>query len=199
MSQTLEISLQMLDEWIRGVSECQLLSKPEVEKLCEKAKEILAEESNVQPISCPVTICGDIHGQFRDLIELFKIGGTIPNTNYIFMGDFVDRGFHSVETITLLILLKVRYPDRIWLLRGNHEARQVNISCGFFDECIRKYGDSSVWKCFNDLFDYLTISSLVENEVFVVHGGLSPSIQSIDQIRAIDRVVEVDSISYIVL
>ena len=73
------------------------------------------------------------------------------------------------------------------------------LSCGFFDECIRKYGDSSVWKCFNDLFDYLTISSLVENEVFVVHGGLSPSIQSIDQIRAIDRVVEVDSISYIVL
>ena len=70
------------------------------------------------------------------------------------------------------------------------------LSCGFFDECIRKYGDSSVWKCFNDLFDYLTISSLVENEVFVVHGGLSPSIQSIDQIRAIDRVVEVDSISF---
>lgn len=73
------------------------------------------------------------------------------------------------------------------------------LSCGFFDECIRKYGDSSVWKCFNDLFDYLTISSLVENEVFVVHGGLSPSIQSIDQIRAIDRVVEVDSISFVVV
>ena len=73
------------------------------------------------------------------------------------------------------------------------------LSCGFFDECIRKYGDSSVWKCFNDLFDYLTISYLVENEVFVVHGGLSPSIQSIDQIRAIDRVVEVDSISFLLL
>ena len=95
----------------------------------------------MQPIHCPVTICGDIHGQFRDLIELFKIGGQVPDTNYIFMGDFVDRGFHSVllfmtlheqvETITLLVLLKVRYPDRVFLIRGNHETRQVNISCVF--------------------------------------------------------------------
>ena len=196
MSHILEISLQKLDEWINGVSDCQLLSKPEIEALCEKAKEILVEEANVQPIHCPVTICGDIHGQFRDLIELFKIGGQVPDTNYIFMGDFVDRGFHSVETITLLVLLKVRYPDRVFLIRGNHETRQVNISCGFFDECIRKYGDSAVWKCFNDLFDYFSISALVEEEVFVVHGGLSPSIQSIDQIRAIDRVVDVGTISF---
>ena len=95
----------------------------------------------MQPIHCPVTICGDIHGHFRDLIELFKIGGQVPDTNYIFMGDFVDRGFHSVllfmtlheqvETITLLVLLKVRYPDRVFLIRGNHETRQVNISCVF--------------------------------------------------------------------
>ena len=91
--------------------------------LCEKLKEILIEESNVQPVQAPVTICGDIHGQFHDLLELFKKGGEIPNTRYIFMGDFVDRGFNSVETFQLLMCLKLKYPGHITLLRGNHESR----------------------------------------------------------------------------
>ncbi|GKD97550.1 serine/threonine-protein phosphatase PP2A-5 catalytic subunit isoform X2 [Tanacetum coccineum] len=98
----------------------------EVKTLCEKAKEILMEESNVQPVRSPVTICGDIHGQFHDLAELFRIGGKCPDTNYLFMGDYVDRGYYSVETVTLLVALKVRYPQRITILRGNHESRQVD-------------------------------------------------------------------------
>uniref|UniRef100_A0A804LHX6 Serine/threonine-protein phosphatase n=1 Tax=Zea mays TaxID=4577 RepID=A0A804LHX6_MAIZE len=92
----------------------------QVRALCEKAKEILMEESNVQS---PVTICGDIHGQFHDLAELFRIGGKCPDTNYLFMGDYVDRGYYSIETVTLLVALKVRYPQRITILRGNHESR----------------------------------------------------------------------------
>lgn len=88
-----------------------------------QAKEILINESNVQHVRAPVTICGDIHGQFHDLRELFKIGGQPPDTNYLFMGDYVDRGYYSVETVTLLVALKVRFKDRITILRGNHESR----------------------------------------------------------------------------
>ena len=91
----------------------------------KQAKEIFSKESNVQGVRAPVTVCGDIHGQFHDLMELFKIGGKIPDTNYLFMGDYVDRGYYSVETVSLLVAYKVRYPNRIYMTRGNHESRQI--------------------------------------------------------------------------
>ena len=180
-----------LDELICQVLECRPLSEPQMTRLCEKAREVLAKESNVHVVRAPVTVCGDVHGQFHDLIELFKIGGLPPDTNYLFMGDYVDRGYYSVETVTLLLLYKVRYPDRMHILRGNHESRQITQVYGFYDECLRKYGSPQVWKLLTDLFDYLPLTAVVENEVFCLHGGLSPTLDTLANIRSLDRIQEV--------
>jgi len=128
-------------------------------------------------------------------MELFKVGGFCPDTNYIFLGDFVDRGYNSVETFLLLLALKVRYPDRMTLIRGNHESRQITQVYGFYDECFRKYGSANVWRMCCEVFDFLSLGALIDNKILCVHGGLSPSITTLDQvlfmIRAIDRKQEV--------
>jgi serine/threonine-protein phosphatase 4 catalytic subunit len=180
-----------LDRQIEQLRRCEVIKESEVKDLCNKAREILVEESNVQRVDAPVTICGDIHGQFYDLKELFKVGGECPETNYLFMGDFVDRGFYSVETFLLLLALKVRYPDRITLIRGNHESRQITQVYGFYDECLRKYASVNVWRYCCEIFDYLSLSAIIDDRILCVHGGLSPSINTLDQIRTIDRKQEV--------
>eukprot|EP00871_Galdieria_phlegrea_P002061 jgi/Galph1/2856/GphlegSOOS_G1503.1 len=180
-----------LDAWIEKVRNAQYLPEPDLKRLCDYVKEILIEESNVQPVSSPVTVCGDIHGQFHDLLELFRTGGEVPETNYIFMGDFVDRGYNSLETFTLLLCLKARYPSRVTLLRGNHESRQITQVYGFYDECQRKYGNANAWKYCCEVFDYLTIAALIDGEILCVHGGLSPDIRTLDQIRTVDRRQEI--------
>lgn len=180
-----------LDRQIQQLKQCQTISEDEVRALCAKTIELLMREANIVPLNAPVTICGDIHGQFYDLLELFQEGGECPDVQYLFMGDYVDRGNYSVETLLLLLALKVRYPDRITLLRGNHESRQVTQTYGFYDECIRKYGNSNVWRYCTEVFDYLTISAMIEDEVFCVHGGLSPEIEYLHQINSIDRQCEV--------
>jgi serine/threonine-protein phosphatase PPG1 len=129
-----------LDACIEKLKKKQLLGEALLREICEKTKEVLMRESNVVHVSSPVTVVGDIHGQFHDLIEIFRIGGAPPDTNYLFLGmspplrskveslqigDYVDRGLHSVETISLLTCLKLRYPERVQLIRGNHESRAV--------------------------------------------------------------------------
>ena len=183
--------VDLLDSQIERILNMECLSEEECVSLCEKAKLVLKDESNVQPVHAPVTVCGDIHGQFYDLKELFRIGGHPPETNYLFLGDYVDRGYHSLETVTLMMLYKVRYRDRITLLRGNHESRQITQVYGFYDECLRKYSSPSVWKAFVSAFDYLPLTALIENQIFCQHGGLSPTIDTLDNVRCLDRIQEI--------
>ncbi|KAK4231373.1 Serine/threonine-protein phosphatase 4 catalytic subunit [Podospora fimiseda] len=150
-----------LDRAIAQLRACRPIPETEVRELCHKARELLIEEGNVVTVNAPVTICGDIHGQFHDLMELFRVGGDVPDTNYLFMGDFVDRGFYSLESFLLLLCLKVRYPDRMTLIRGNHESRQITTVYGFYDECLRKYGSANVWRYCCDVFDYLALGAIV--------------------------------------
>ncbi|KAF2432580.1 Metallo-dependent phosphatase [Tothia fuscella] len=150
-----------LDTAIAQLRACRPIPEVQVRELCYKATELLIEEGNVVGVDAPVTICGDIHGQFHDLMELFRVGGDVPETNYLFMGDFVDRGFYSLESFLLLLCLKVRYPDRITLIRGNHESRQITTVYGFYDECMRKYGSANVWRHCCEVFDYLALGALV--------------------------------------
>jgi len=180
-----------LDVWIEKVKRGEHLGEWELKQLCDYVKELLIEESNVQPVRTPVTVCGDIHGQFHDLLNLLKTGGDVPDTAYIFMGDFVDRGYNSLETFTLLLCLKARYPAHVTLLRGNHESRQITQVYGFYDECQRKYGTANAWKYCCEVFDYLTIAALIDGSILCVHGGLSPDIRTLDQVRTIDRRQEI--------
>ena len=162
-----------------------------MKQLCTAVKNILIEESNVQYVFAPVTIVGDLHGQLWDLKELFMVGGSPPNTNYLFLGDYVDRGHYSVEVITLLTCLKLQYPERVTLLRGNHESRQTTTVYGFYAECVRKYGNPAVWSYFVEMFDYLNIAAVISGKFLCVHGGLSPNFQTLDQLRVLDRFQEI--------
>mmetsp|Transcript_21760 Transcript_21760/g.32318 ORF Transcript_21760/g.32318 Transcript_21760/m.32318 type:complete len:318 (+) Transcript_21760:41-994(+) len=184
-------SSKTIDGWIETLKECKHLPEKDLKALTDLVVEYLMEESNVQPVSSPVTVCGDIHGQFYDLMELFACGGDLPNTRYVFMGDFVDRGYYSLETFTLLLALKARWPDKITLLRGNHESRQITQVYGFYDECQQKYGNANAWKYCCRVFDYLTIAAIIDGRVLCVHGGLSPDVRTLDQIRTIVRNLEI--------
>ena len=171
-----------VDAILEKLRKFKLPTEQEIKGLCDKAREILDALDNVAQLECPITVCGDIHGQFEDLLEIFDVGGEVPETNYIFLGDFVDRGYNSVETFIYLLTLKIKYPNRITLLRGNHESRQITQAYGFYEECQRKYGSVNVWRMCTDIFDLFQLA---------VHGGLSPHVNFIDDIRKLDRKQEV--------
>ena len=128
-----------------------------------------------------------MHGQYYDLLRLFEYGGFPPDANYLFLGDYVDRGKQSLETVCLLLAYKCKYPENFFLLRGNHECASINRIYGFYDECLRKYGSVNVWRYCTEIFDYLPLASIIDDKVFCVHGGLSPSISTLDEIKVIDR------------
>lgn len=161
----------------------------EIQSVIHAVMPILDAEPNVLEISRPVCICGDSHGQLRDVNYLFEIAGGMQSTGFLFLGDYVDRGANSVELITLFLCYKVLYPDRMFFLRGNHEARDVNCDYGFYDELQSKLGGDAdgIWELYNDVFDRMPLAAIVDHRLFCVHGGLSPGFGSIDEIRAIER------------
>jgi len=159
------------------------------------AREIFVKESNLLEVNAPVHIFGDIHGQFSDLLRHFeKIGAPDADVdvsyNYLFLGDYVDRGQYSLETIIFLMCYKLKYPDRLFLLRGNHECGSINRIYGFYDECKRRY-NIKLWKLFTDCFNCLPIAAVVQNTIFCVHGGLSPNFNNFDQIRSMVRPMDI--------
>ncbi|CAL1268721.1 unnamed protein product, partial [Larinioides sclopetarius] len=137
-----------------------------------------------------VSFLGDIHGQYTDLLRLFEYGGFPPEANYLFLGDYVDRGKQSLETICLLLAYKIKYPENFFLLRGNHECASINRIYGFYDECKRRY-NIKLWKTFTDCFNCLPIAAIIDEKIFCCHGGLSPDLQSMEQIRRIMRPTDV--------
>ena len=167
-----------------------ILTQEEIKFLCTKSLEIFMEEPVLLEVSAPVNICGDTHGQFNDLLRLFEFGGRPPETNYLFLGDYVDRGKNSVETMCLLLAYKIKYPKNVFLLRGNHESEIINHVYGFYDECRRRY-NIKTYKLFSDCFNWLPISAIVDDKILCMHGGLSPDLVSLDRIRKIVRPTEV--------
>lgn len=166
------------------------LSDVEIRCLCVTSKEIFLSEPMVLEITAPLNICGDIHGQFCDLVRIFSKGGYPPQRKYLFLGDYVDRGKQSIETICLLLAYKIKYPTNFFLLRGNHECATLNRIYGFYDDCARKY-NIRIWKIFTDCFNCLPVAAIIEAKIFCCHGGLSPDLHSIDDIRQIQRPVDV--------
>jgi len=166
------------------------IAEDEYKELCRASREIFLAQPSLLEIQAPVNICGDIHGQYYDLLRLFECGGFPPSANYLFLGDYVDRGAYSLETIALLMAFKIKYPDNFFLLRGNHETASINRVYGFYDECKKRHS-IKLWKTFCDCFNCLPIAAIVDQKIFCMHGGLSPDLKSMDQIRRIARPTDV--------
>jgi len=166
------------------------LTETEIKVLCLQSKEIFMSQPMLLELQAPIKIVGDVHGQYHDLLRLFEYGGYPPDANYLFLGDYVDRGRFSLETISLLLAYKIKYPENFFLLRGNHEAASINRLYGFYDECKRRYS-IKLWKIFTDCFNCLPIAAVIDEKIFCVHGGLSPEHDSMEQLKKVKRPTDV--------
>ena len=166
------------------------LHEDDIKMLCRLARPILLEQPMMLELEAPMKICGDVHGQYTDLLRLFEYGGFPPEANYLFLGDYVDRGKQSIETICLLLAYKIQYPLNFFILRGNHESAGINRIYGFYDECKRRYS-IKLWKVFSDVFNCLPAAAVIDERILCIHGGLSPQLQELDQIADLERPCEV--------
>ncbi|CAM1504336.1 Fc.00g019270.m01.CDS01 [Cosmosporella sp. VM-42] len=182
---------RLLDAGYAGkVTKSVCLKNAEIVAICQRAREVFLSQPALLELDAPVKIVGDVHGQYTDLIRMFEMCGFPPTSNYLFLGDYVDRGKQSLETILLLICYKLKFPENFFLLRGNHECANVTRVYGFYDECKRRC-NVKIWKTFIDCFNTLPIAAIVAGKIFCVHGGLSPALSHMDDIRNIARPTDV--------
>ena len=171
-----------IDSWLAVVKDGGLLPESVFRTLCNKLKEILVEESNVQPVSAPVIIATGFKGHFWDLLKLFDTGGWPPNQSYIFLGNYTCRGYHSCEALQLLMCFKLKWPDKVTLLRGHQDEDHIMQFFGFKDDVQRKYGNLNVYKDALELMDYIGITASIEGKILCVNGGPDPDATTLDQI-----------------
>lgn len=168
------------------------LPEPIVTKILMKLEEILAENDNILILSSPIIICGDLHGQLFDLFEMFDtVEKNTKTEQFLFLGDYVDRGHFSLETFLYLAILKIQHPERIHLLRGNHEAESVNYCYGLYHEIMNLYHSSSLYQMLNEVFHLLSLAAIIDETHFCVHGGLSPSLHNYETLFKLERRVEI--------
>lgn len=166
------------------------LKEEEIKYLIDKSMLIFKEQKMLIELEAPLRVCGDIHGQYYDLLRIFEHCGFPGEFNYLFLGDYVDRGKQSLETICLLLAYKIKYPLKVHLLRGNHESSVTNRIYGFYDECKRRY-NVRLWRNFTELFNYLPVAALIDEKILCMHGGLSPDLRNLSSISEISRPTEI--------
>ena len=166
------------------------LKEEEIKYLIDKSMIIFKEQKMLIELEAPLRVCGDIHGQYYDLLRIFEHCGYPGEFNYLFLGDYVDRGKQSLETICLLLAYKIKYPLKVHLLRGNHESSVTNRIYGFYDECKRRY-NVRLWRNFTELFNYLPVAALIDEKILCMHGGLSPDLRNLSSISDISRPTEI--------
>ncbi|KAJ2550155.1 serine/threonine protein phosphatase Pzh1 [Coemansia sp. RSA 1933] len=186
-----DMIFRLLDAGFSGkVTKNVCLRNSEIIAVCQAAREVFLAQPTLLQLAAPVKITGDIHGQYTDLLRLFDKCGYPPHCNYLFLGDYVDRGKQSLETMLLLMCFKIKYPDNFFLLRGNHECANVTRVYGFYDECKRRC-NVKVWKSFINAFNALPVAAVVASKIYCVHGGLSPDLVSMEQVKQLQRPCDV--------
>ncbi|KRX21160.1 Serine/threonine-protein phosphatase PP1-1 [Trichinella nelsoni] len=169
------------------------LSQDEMSILLDYTYGALSNEKALLKLKPPLLICGDIHGQYYDLVRMFEKCGWPPKKRYLFLGDYVDRGAASTEVITMLFLFKVLYPNDFFLLRGNHECEVMNKKFGFYKECLSKHS-AVLFQKIQLVFDWLPAAAIVSDKIFCVHGGPTPALNRVDFIdKSIQRPTSVQS------
>ncbi|KJH41813.1 phosphoprotein phosphatase 1 [Dictyocaulus viviparus] len=163
------------------------VSEQELQQCCFTARQVFINQPSLIECEPPLVVCGDIHGQYSDLLRIFDKNGFPPETNYLFLGDYVDRGRQNIETICLMFCYRIKYPESHFMLRGNHECPAINRVYGFYEECNRRYKSSRLWASFQDTFNWMPLCGFIAGRILCMHGGLSPQLTAIDQLRNLPR------------